>query len=242
MVAQELTEYTQRLVDDVRRTTPEESTVSAAFRLLSARVDRLESVADPIGIRPAELDIPAPDSGEWAAHVPSWLGEPTGLPVLIGEAGIRPVLDAVVAGGVSVDAVDPRATVVWALGEAPPGGPGQVKVVLAEVAEHLSGLPVNSRSGVVLSGSVDRATLAGKAELVDAALRVLRPGGTLVVLTVDQAAWDADLATSVRDLLPGRPIHPETWALVLEHRGLAAPEVHLAVDGTVHAVVARTAG
>jgi len=241
-VAQELTEYTQRLVDDVRRTTPEEATVLAAFRLLSARVDRLESVADPIGIRPAELDLPTPDAGEWAVGVPIWLGEPTGLPVLIGEAGIRPVVDAVAAGGSSVEAVDPRGTVVWTLGEVSPGDPGQVEVVLAEVAEHLSGLPVDSRSGVVLSGCVDRTTLAGKVELVDAALRVLAPGGTLVVLTVDQAAWDAGLVPSVRDLLPGRPLHPDTWALVLEHRGLPAPEVHLAANGTVHAVVARTAG
>jgi len=239
-VAQELTEYTQRIVDDVRRTTPEETTVSAALRLLAARVERLESLADPTGIRPAELDLPAPDAGEWVADVPIWLGPPTGLPVMIGEAGVRNVLDAVVATGAPVDVVDPRGVVAWSLGEAPPGSAGQVKVAMAEVADHLSDLPADSRSGVVLSGCVDRIALAGKVDLLDAALRALAPGGTLVVLTVDQVAWDADLATSVRDLLPGRPFHPDTWALILEHRGLPDPEVHLAAHGTMHAVVART--
>lgn len=107
-VAEELTEYTQRIVDDVRRTTPEETTVSHAFRLLAARVERLESAADPTGIRPAELDLPPPDAGEWAADVPVWLGQPTGLPVVVGEAGVRPVLDAVLSGGAPVDVVDPR--------------------------------------------------------------------------------------------------------------------------------------
>jgi hypothetical protein len=241
-VAQELTEYTQRIVDDVRRTTPEETTVSAALWQLAARLERLESLADPTGIRPAELDLPAPDAGEWVANIPLWLGTPTGLPVVIGEAGVRPVLDAVVAAGAPVDVVDPRGVVAWALGEAPPGDPGQVSVAMGEVTDHLSGLPADSRSGVVLSGCVDRIALAGKVDLMDAALRALTPGGALVVLTVDQVAWDADLAPSVRDLLPGRPFHPETWALVLEHRGFPAPEVHLASNGTVHAIVARTTG
>lgn len=240
-VAQNLTEYTQRIVDDVRRTTPEETTVSDAFRLLAARVERLESVADPLGIRPAELDLPAPDFGEWVGEVPVWLGEPGALPVVVGETGGRSVVDAVVAGGAQVDAVDPRGAVVWALGKMPAGRPGQMHIALAEVVEHLHGLSAGSRSGVVLSGSVDRVTLAGKVDLIDAALRALAPGGTLVVLTVDQAAWDAALAPGVRDLLPGRPLHPDTWALVLERRGFPVPDVHLAVGGTVHAIVARSA-
>jgi len=68
---------------------------------------------------------------------------------------------------------------------------------------------------------------------------VLVPGGTVVVLARDQAAWDAEIAPPVRDLLPGRPLHPRTWALVLARRGLADTEVHIADRGTVHAVVAR---
>jgi hypothetical protein len=240
-VAQNLTEYSQRIVDDVRRTTPEESTVADAFHQLAARIERLESVVDPLGIRPAELDLPSPDIGEWAAEVPNWLGGPGALPVLVGEIGVHSVLDALVAAGTAVDSVDPRGARVWALGESAPGRPGQVHATLSEVIDHLRSLPIDSRSGVVLSGGVDRVTLAGKVDLVDAALRVLVPGGTLVVLTVDQAAWDTGLAPSVRDLLPGRPLHPDAWVLVLERRGLSTPEVHVSANGNAHAIVARTA-
>jgi len=91
----------------------------------------------------------------------------------------------------------------------------------------------------VLSGSVDRAALPGKVDLVTAAARALVSGGTLVLLVSDQATWDADLEPTVRDLLPGRPFHPDTWAAVLVHLGLVDPEVHRCDDGRAHAVVAR---
>ena len=54
-----------------------------------------------------------------------------------------------------------------------------------------------------------------------------------------QVAWDAELEPTLRDLLPGRPFHPDTWSVVLSHLGLVEPEVHRAGTGRVHAVVAR---
>jgi hypothetical protein len=235
VVAQELTEYTQRIVDDARRTAPEEVAVYDALRYLAARVERLESAVDPLGIRPGELDLPVADHTEWAASVPSWAGAGTGDTVVVGELDDRSVVDALVQAGATPDVVDPRAAVVWSQGPVDGWGP----VAVGDVVDHLSGLAPSSCAAVVLSGSVDRASLAGKVELVDGALRVLVPGGTLVVLARDQAAWDAEIPAPVRDLLPGRPLHPQTWALVLARRGLADPEVHIADRGTVHAVVAR---
>ena len=238
-VAQELTEYAQRIVDDVRRTVPADSAVFDALRFLSARVDRLEAADDPFGIRPADLALPVPDGSAWADAIPSWLGDPRGVPVVVGELGDRSVVDAVVGTGTDVDAVDPRATLAWGLRDASAGRPGQVRVSVGEVVEHLGRLPVAGRSGVVLSGCVDRATLAGKADLVTGAARVLASGGTLVLLATDQGAWDAGLEPTVRDLLPGRPLHPDTWSVLLPRLGLVDPEVHRAGDRPVHAIVAR---
>ncbi len=110
---------------------------------------------------------------------------------------------------------------------------------VGDLVEHLGRLPVASRSGIVLSGCVDRASLVGKVELVTAAARSLVSGGTLVLLVSDQGAWDAALEPTVRDLLPGRPLHPDTWAVVLDRFGLVDPEVHRGGDRQVHAVVAR---
>ena len=239
-LAQELTEYSQRIVDDVRRTVPTEAAVFDAFRYLAARVERLEADVDPLGIRPADLALPVPDASEWGAALPGWLGD-ADHPVVVGELGVTGVVDTVAATGADVDGVDPRGQVVWALHGTSSWRPGQVRATLGEVQEHLDRLPIASRHAVVLSGCVDRSTLAGKAHLVTAAHRALAPGGVLVLLAADQAAWDAALPPPVRDLLPGRPLHPDTWAVVLAKAGLVDLQVHRAGRGTVHAVVARSA-
>jgi len=238
-VAQELTEYAQRIVDDVRRTVPVDTAVFDALRFLSARVERLEESGDPLGIRPAELALPVPDGSAWAATVPSWLAGSGGEPVVVGELGERSVLDAVAGTDALVDAVDPRAALAWAVGDVRPGPPGRVRVSVGDVVEHLERLPVASRSGLVLSGCVDRVPLAAKVDLVRGAARVLVSGGTVVLLVTDQGAWDDALEPTVRDLLPGRPLHPDTWTVVLARSGFVDPEVHRAGRGTVHAVVAR---
>jgi hypothetical protein len=107
------------------------------------------------------------------------------------------------------------------------------------VVDHLRSLPDASRGCIVLAGCIDRCDLARKVDLVDEARRVVASGGTLVLLVTDQAAWDASLDPVVRDLLPGRPLHPETWLAVLAHRGVAGPRWLRPPSGSVHAVVAE---
>ncbi|MGA2838214.1 MAG: hypothetical protein ABSF84_16620 [Acidimicrobiales bacterium] len=237
VVAQELTEYTQRLVADARQNSAETSAVSDALRYLAARVEQLEAAADPLGMRPAELALPIPDTSEWAGSVPSWIGERAEHPVVVGELADLSVLEAVAGTGAAVTGVDPRGATVWAA-DSVPGLGGTNGTVLADVATHLRGLPADSLSGAVLSGCIDRVSLGAKVDLVDAALRALAPGGTLVLLICDQVAWDARLSPPVRDLLPGRPLHPETWSAILAHRGVQDATWHRAERGTVHAVVA----
>jgi len=248
VVSQDLTEYTDRAieesrglidrsVDELRRATLD------AVRFLSARVDRLEAAADPFGIEAGELELPLVDASAWSGPVAAWAAARGDLPAVIGELGTPGLVTAVSAAGVAVDAVDPRGEVVWAkVSSLPAGadvGSADVTVTMAEVVDHLRGLATDSRGSVVLSGCVDRAGLAAKVELVDEATRVVAAGGAVVLLVSDQAAWDAGLDPVVRDLLPGRPLHPEAWRLVLTHRGVPGSEWHQAPSGTVHAVVAE---
>jgi hypothetical protein len=237
-LAQELTEYSQRIVDDVRRTIPVDTAVFDALRYLEARLVRLEAAADPLGLRPAELPLPVPDAAEWAAEVPGWLADAGGHPVVVGELEDRSVVDALCVAGHEIDAVDPRAAVAWGFGDTA-ARPGQLRTTVGDVVEHLGRLPLGQRSGVVLVGCLDRASLPGKVQLVTTARDALAPGGTLVLLVADQESWDAGLTPPVRDLLPGRPFHPDTWAVVLGRLGMAATEVHRAARGSVHAVVSR---
>jgi len=162
---------------------------------------------------------------------------------VVGELGTDELVTRVADAGVTVDAVDPRGAVVWAatasLTERPDPGSAGTTVTMAEVVDHLRTLPADSRGCVILSGCVDRAGLPGKVELVDESVRVLARGGTLVLLATDQGAWDAALDPVGRDLLPGRPLHPEAWQTVLTHRGVPGSVWLTAPSGTVHAVVAE---
>ncbi len=241
-VAQELSEYTDQAVHESARLDDEalaelRTATLDAVRFLSARVERLEAAVDPLGIPVGELDLPAPDTSAWVGAATGWATADAGLPVVVGELGDRRLAAAVAGTGVAVDAVDPRGGVVWGA-EADLVVPGhRVTVTLAEVVDHLRRLAPASRGGMVLSGCVDRAPLAVKLELVEHAVRVLAPGGTLALLVTDQAAWGAGLDPVAADLLPGHPLHPETWRVVLADRGLPGAVVRSADRGPVHAVV-----
>jgi hypothetical protein len=246
IVAQDLTEYTDRAVDESRGLSDVElaglrQATLDAVRLLSARVDRLESDRDPLDLQTGELDLPAPNTSEWHGAAAEWVSGHAGAPVVVGELGDGGLVQALADSGVHVDAVDPRGSVFWEglstfeeFGDA-------VTVSLAEVLDHLRALPASSRSAAILAGCVDRVGLADKVTLVGEAARVVVPGGTLTILMTDQGAWDAGLDPVRRDLLAGRPLHPEAWRIVLGHRGMADSRWHPAASGTVHAVVTEVA-
>lgn len=194
---------------------------------------------DPVGLRAGQLDLPVFDSSEWSNAAAGWAEFRADLPVVIGELGDRALLTALAGSGVEVEGVDPRGTVVWDVDADHEVGTGRIEIMLAEVVDYLRSLPDASRGCVVLGGCVDRSDLPRKMDLVDEACRVVARGGSLVLLSTDQMAWDTSLGPVVRDLLPGRPLHPETWLAVLAGRGLPGATWLRAATGSVHAVVAE---
>jgi hypothetical protein len=243
-VAQDLTEYTDRAAEEVRSLSADALTVLRvavrdAVQFLSARVDLLETARDPLGLQAGSIELPAVDLSAWVTAAAEWAGGHPDLPVVMGELSDSALLSALATGGSTVEGVDPRGSVVWAADAVFEVGQRPVEIVFAEVVDYLRTLDPGSRGCVVLAGCVDRMDLAGKVDLVDEALRVVVPGGTLVLLVSGQAAWDAALDPVVRDLLPGRPLHPETWRKVLDLRGLDDSSWLRPTIGNVHAVVAE---
>ncbi len=116
---------------------------------------------------------------------------------------------------------------------------GAAEVVLSEVVSQLVAMPDASAAAVVLLGCVDRLDLDGQLALLGQSVRVLKPGGTVVVLVADQTAWSAGLSPPARDLAPGRPLHPETWTFLFRRSGAATVAWHRPSSGSLHAVVAR---
>jgi hypothetical protein len=215
-----------------------------ALRYLAARVDLLEARLDPTGLEPAELPMGSPDVGEWADVIGSWVGPPgpEGT-VVVGESGDGTLVRALSGAGHRVLGVEPRGASVWA-SRASPGGDGSssgTEIVIGEVLDHLRACASGSAPAVVLAGGVDRVDMVGKVGLLGQALRVTRAGGVVVVLTTDQSAWDGALSPPARDLAPGRPLHPETWSLLLHRSGAVDVDWKRPVSGTVHAVVAGVA-
>ena len=140
--------------------------------------------------------------------------------------------------GRSVCAVEPRGAVVWETLTA--GDRPAVALVMAEIGNHLAALDDDSVAGAGVAGSVDRIGLVEKVALVGHALRVTRTGGRVVVLATDQTVWDRQLAPPARDLLAGRPLHPETWSLLLTRLGADSVTWHRPPnEGAPHAIVAE---
>jgi hypothetical protein len=155
---------------------------------------------------------------------------------VVGEARDAGLVSAAVATGRTVCGVEPRGAVVWeTLSDC--GRPAST-MVLAEVGEHLASMAGSSAAGLALAGCVDRIGLAAKAALVRNALRVTVAGGRVVLLVTDQDLWDQELDAPARDLLPGRPLHPETWSLLLRRSGADSVTWHRPTgSGAIHAVV-----
>jgi hypothetical protein len=211
-----------------------------ALRFLAARVQALEARKDPTGLVTAEFDLAVPDSSAWTEALPVWLGAEVAVdgPLVVGEARDAALVAAAARTGRQVRAVEPRGVVVW---EALAGGdPPAATFVLAEVGDHLPSMDDASAAAVVLAGCVDRVDLVAKAALVRQALRVTRAGGRVVVLATDQKAWDRQLPPPARDLLPGRPLHPETWSLLFQRFGAESVAWRRPPgEGPVHAIVAE---
>ncbi len=215
-----------------------------ALRYLAARVERLEARVDPLGFEAAERAVPVPDPVEWLEDLPRWLAvsEQRG-PVIVGESGDGGLLDALRRAGLRVRGVEPRGASVWRSlagdREASATDGGTDGVEMAEVVDFLAGLPDDGAAGIVLLGCVDRLDLVAKLELLDQSIRVVAPGGAVVVLATDRSVWDEALSVPERDLAQGHPLHSETWELLLHRAGAVDAVSYRASSGTVHAIVAR---
>ena len=193
--------------------------VVEAFRFLSARVRTLEErlALEDRPVEGAAWLVPAQELGRWvepvAAHI---VAASTGGDVLHADSGEGHLLDALEKAGVVACGVEPRGAVALAALER-----GRT-VSLAEGSEALAGRPASSLGGLVLSGVVDRLPLHALVSLLARARIVLEAGAPIVIVASDpeqQGTWSQDVA---QDLLHPRPLHAQTWELLLQRAGFVA--------------------
>lgn len=201
--------------------------VVEAFRFLSARVRSLEerlAYQDRPVDGPAWL-MPARELDQWVEPVARHIvGATPGGEVLHGDCGEGHLLRALEEAGVTARGAEPRGTV--ALGALERGQ----AVALVEVAEELVARPPASLGGLVLSGVVDRIPLHSLLALLAQARRALAPGAPIVVVASDPEQSTASRSAVARDLLHPRPLHAETWQVLLQGSGFVTVGP-LLVDG-----------
>jgi hypothetical protein len=190
--------------------------VIEAFRFLSARVLTLEErlarqdrpVDGPSWLTP---DVPL---GPWAATMAAhFTGAPDGGAVLHADCGEGELLGVLTKAGLPAIGVEPRGGVALQALER------GYEVSINEVADEVAARPPGSLGGIALTGVVDRLPLHALIDLLSGVRRVLAPGAPLVIISTDPARIEARWGDVARDIVEGRPLHAQTWQVLLERCG-----------------------
>jgi hypothetical protein len=196
--------------------------LTRGLRLLGRRVDDLERVVPGAGPG-SENALPAgsaPDLGAWSELLPKALAGARGR-VLHADCGDGSLVAAL--RGAGLDAYGAGA----APGAAATGEAAGLELRPVAAVEHLRLVGKGTLGGLVLSGCVDRSVAAVQRELVMLAAARLAGGAPLAIVGTPPAAWERSVGPVAADLAPGRPLHAETWAALLEAAGFTGIETHL---------------
>ena len=207
-----------------------------ALRFLAARVERLERAA-ALQRQPVEgtewlLEPPGLDA--WTEPVAEWIvGAAPHGEALVAECGHGELAAELASHGMRVEGIEPRGSVAWRAAER------GVEVRLASVGDTLAALPRGVLGAVVLVDVVDRVALEDLVVLLRQAVEAAVAEAPIVVFGREVGYRTGPGA----EVLPGRPLPPETWAVLLERMGCREVEWdtdHLSPPGErVHCIRGR---
>jgi O-antigen chain-terminating methyltransferase len=94
-----------------------------------------------------------------------------------------------------------------------------------DLLDHLHGLADRSRSAVTAFHVVEHLPLGVLIDLIDEALRVLIPGGLLIMETPNPETMRVGATTFYYDLTHRHPIMPAVLQFMVQHRGFSEAEI-----------------
>jgi SAM-dependent methyltransferase len=94
-----------------------------------------------------------------------------------------------------------------------------LNVVNADALTYLDGLPDASLGGIFAAQVVEHLAPDYLMRLVETAAHKIRPGGRIVLETINPACWLAFFESYIRDLTHVRPLHPETLQYLVRVSG-----------------------
>lgn len=95
----------------------------------------------------------------------------------------------------------------------------------ADALSYLRAQPDGSLGGLFAAQVVEHLEPRYLTSLLDAAFDTLRPGGTIVLETINPACWFAFFESYIRDITHVRPIHPDTLTYLLIATGFQHVDV-----------------
>jgi hypothetical protein len=197
--------------------------LARALRMLGDRVDQVEralggrelaALRVQEGLRGTESCPTATDT--WDEFIIEQLG-PAGSSsgrVLQANAANGRLVRRLVDAGYDAYGVEPSEEAALVAADRVPD------VRATSAADHLRTLPPASLGALILSGVVDQLDPIGLMDLVELAASRLEPGGTMIVVSCHPDEWQRNGPPLAVDLAPGRPVHPETWRVLLGRAGL----------------------
>jgi len=98
-------------------------------------------------------------------------------------------------------------------------------VVEGDALGRLQSLQDESLGGVFASQVVEHLDPSYLIRLIEAAFHKIRPGGVILLETINPACWLAFFESYIRDLTHVRPVHPETLQYLLRASGFQLVDI-----------------
>jgi O-antigen chain-terminating methyltransferase len=118
-----------------------------------------------------------------------------------------------------------------------------LEATTADARTYLRGLPDESLGGLIAVQVIEHLEPAYLSEMLSLAFDKVRPGGRVLLETINPACWVAFFESFIRDLTHVKPIHPETLQFLLQASGFGNVEIvyraPIAPDGRLRKVTAR---
>ena len=109
-----------------------------------------------------------------------------------------------------------------------------------DALSYLRGLPDESLGGVIAVQVIEHLQPAYLSQLLALAFDKVRPGGRVILETINPSCWVAFFESFVRDLTHVKPIHPDTLQYLLQANGFSTVEIvyrsPIAPDGRLRKV------
>ncbi len=191
--------------------------VSRMFHVVVDHIEDLESAVEAHrtpDLPPDAVPSTAGGTSWWSPAATEALAGVTER-VVVADCGDATLVEELVAAGIDAYGVDPSDRALE------PALDRGVDVRAEAVLDHLEVVSTEALGGIVLTGSVQWLRPNERQRLLDLLTSRLAVDGTLVLHSTSPGAWAASAPPVVRDLAPGHPLHPETWAHLLGSRGFA---------------------